>query len=73
MQNIYSLMKFLLYPEVWIFIGLIVGCLISWTTRSPRSTRFMLFLLVMLYYGFTTRPLTQALVQPLKPIRVHLR
>jgi uncharacterized SAM-binding protein YcdF (DUF218 family) len=59
-------MKFLLYPEVWIFVGLGVGCLISWTTRCSRSARYILCLLVVLYYGFTTRPLAQALVQPLE-------
>src|SRR5262252_10246497 len=66
MQNLYSLLKVLLNPEVWVFIGLGVGCLISWTTRCARSTRVVLGLLVVLYYGFTTRPLAQALVQPLE-------
>src|SRR5262252_8000976 len=66
MQNLSSLMKVLLYPEVWIFIGLGVGCLISLTTRCPRSTRVMLCLVVVLYDGFTSRPLAQALVQPLE-------
>jgi len=66
MQTIYSFMKFLLYPEVWIFIGLGVVCFISWITRCPRSTRFALCVLVVVYYGFSTRPLAQALVQPLE-------
>src|SRR5262249_24548663 len=66
MQNLYSLLKVLLNPEVWVFIGLGVGCLISWHTRCARSTRVVLGLLVVLYYGFTTRPLAQALVQPLE-------
>ena len=66
MQNLYSLMKVLLYPEVWIFIGLGIGWLISWSTRCPRSMRVMLGLLLVLYYGFTTRPLAQVLVQPLE-------
>ena len=66
MQNLYSLLKVLLNPEVWVFIGLGVGCLISWTQRSARSMRVLLGLLVVLYYGFTTRPLAQALVQPLE-------
>src|SRR5215472_1060158 len=59
-------MKVLLYPEVWIFIGLGIGWLISWSTRCPRSMRVMLGLLLVLYYGFTTRPLAQVLVQPLE-------
>lgn len=66
MQTIYTLIKFLLWPEVWIFIGLTIGCLIGWTRRWPRSARFTLCLLLVLYYGFTTRPLTQALVGPLE-------
>jgi uncharacterized SAM-binding protein YcdF (DUF218 family) len=66
MHIILGPIKVLLYPEVWIFIGLSVGCLISWTTRCPRSIRFILCLLLVLYYGFTTRPLAQALVQPLE-------
>ena len=65
-MHILGPIKVLLYPEVWIFIGLSVGCLISWTTRCPRSIRFILCLLLVLYYGFTTRPLAQALVQPLE-------
>ena len=66
MQTIYTFLKFLLGPEVWIFIVLSVGCLIAWTRQCPRSVRFTLFLLFVLYYGFTTRPLTQALVEPLE-------
>lgn len=66
MQTIYTLIKFLLWPEVWIFIGLSVGCLIGWARQWPRSARFTLCLLLVLYYGFTTRPLTQALVGPLE-------
>lgn len=66
MQTIYTLIKFLLWPEVWIFIGLSVGCLIGWARQWPRSARFTLCLLLVLYYGFTTRPLTQALVKPLE-------
>lgn len=66
MQTIYILIKFLLWPEVWIFIGLTIGCLIGWARQWPRSARFTLCLLLVLYYGFTTRPLTQALVAPLE-------
>ena len=66
MQNLSSLLKVLLYPEVWIFIGLGFGWLFSWSTRCPRSMRVMLGLLLVLYYGFTTRPLAQVLVQPLE-------
>lgn len=58
--------KLLLYPEVWIFIGLSTTCLLAWATRCSRSIRLMLTLLLVLYYGFTTRPLAQALVQPLE-------
>jgi uncharacterized SAM-binding protein YcdF (DUF218 family) len=66
MHTIYTFLKFLLGPEVWIFIVLSVGCLIAWTRQCPRSARFTLFLSLVLYYGFTTRPLTQALVEPLE-------
>src|SRR5215472_18412401 len=66
MQHLYSLLKVLLNPEVWIVIGLGAGCLMSWRTRCARSTRVMLGLVLVLYYGFTTRPLAQALVQPLE-------
>lgn len=66
MHTTYTLLKLLLWPEVWIFIVLSVGCLIAWTRQCPRSLRFTLFLLLVLYYGFTTRPLTQALVEPLE-------
>lgn len=66
MHTTYTLLKLLLRPEVWIFIVLSVGCLIAWTRQCPRSIRFTLFLLLVLYYGFTTRPLTQALVEPLE-------
>lgn len=66
MQSIYSFSKILLTPEVWIFIALGIGCLTSWITQCPRSTRFILCLLAVLYFGLTTRPLTQGLVQPLE-------
>ena len=66
MQTIYTLIKFLLWPEVWIFIGLTVGCLMGWARQWPRAARFTLYLLLVLYYGFTTRPLPQALVEPLE-------
>lgn len=66
MQATYSLMKYLLYPEVWILIVLLLACLTSWTTHCSRSVRFLLVVLTVLYYGFTTRPLTQALVDPLE-------
>jgi len=66
MQNIYSLMKYLLHPEVWIFVGLSATCLLAWVTRCPRAIRLMLTLLLVLYYGLTTHPLAQALVQPLE-------
>lgn len=66
MDTLYAIVKILLYPEVWILITLMVGLFLSWITRCPRSTRFTLCLLVILYYGFTTRPLAQVLVQPLE-------
>lgn len=66
MDTIYTLIKFLLGPEIWIFIVLSAGCLAAWTRQWPRSARFNLYLLLVLYYGFTTRPLTQALVGPLE-------
>ena len=66
MDILYSISKVLLYPEVWIFITLSIGCFLSWTTQCPRSIRFILFLTVLLYYGFATRPMVQALVQPLE-------
>jgi uncharacterized SAM-binding protein YcdF (DUF218 family) len=66
MQTFYTFLKFLLGPEVWIFIIISAGCLAAWARQWPRSARFTLFLLVVLYYGFTTRPLTQALVEPLE-------
>ena len=66
MDIIYSILKFLLWPEVWIFLVLSAGCLAAWARQWPRSARFTLCLLLVLYYGFTTRPLTQALVGPLE-------
>ena len=66
MQDFYNLIKLLLYPEVWIFIALGLGCLLSWITRSPHSLRLILCLSFVFYYGFTTRPLAQALVEPLE-------
>lgn len=66
MDIIVSVIKILLYPEVWIVIILTVGCVVSWTKRCPVSLRVILCLVVLLYYGFSTRPLTQALVQPLE-------
>lgn len=66
MQAIYTLIKFLLGPEVWVFLVLSAGCLAAWTRQWPRAARFTLGLLLVLYYGFTTRPLTQALVEPLE-------
>ena len=66
MQTIYSLSKLLLYPSVWIFIGFLVACLLSWTTRCSPAVRLILSLSVMLFYGFSTRPLEQALVRPLE-------
>ena len=66
MQTIYTLSKLFLSPEVWIFLVLSVGCLAAWARQWPRAARFTLSLLLFLYYGFTTRPLTQALVEPLE-------
>lgn len=60
------LFKFLLEPEVWIFLVVSGGCLAAWTRQWSRGARFTLCLLLVLYYGFTTRPLTQALVEPLE-------
>lgn len=66
MSTTYTILKFLLWPEVWIFIVLSAGCLTAWTREWSRSARFTLCLLLVLYYGFTTRPVTQALVGPLE-------
>jgi uncharacterized SAM-binding protein YcdF (DUF218 family) len=66
MQTIYTLIKFLIDPEVWIFLVLSAGCLVAWARQWPRAARFTLSLLLVLYYGFSTRPLTQALVEPLE-------
>ena len=66
MHDIYALMKILILPEVWLLIGLGIGCLMSWVTQCPRSLRFVLCLLLVLYYGFTTHPLAEALVAPLE-------
>ena len=66
MSTIYTILKFLLLPEVWIFIVISAGCLAAWARQWSRSARFTLCLLLALYYGFTTRPLTQALVGPLE-------
>ena len=66
MHTIYTFLKFLLWPEVWIFIVLSAGCIIAWARKCPRSIRLILCLVLVVYYGFTTRPLTQALVEPLE-------
>lgn len=66
MQTIYSLAKSLLSPEVWIFLGLGAGCLIGWKKKWPQSAQVVLGLLLVLYYGFTTRPLAQVLAAPLE-------
>jgi uncharacterized SAM-binding protein YcdF (DUF218 family) len=66
MQTFYTFLKFLLGPEVRVFIALSAGCLAAWARQWPRSAQFTLSLLVVLYYGFTTRPLAQALVEPLE-------
>ena len=66
MHTIYTFLKFLLWPEVWIFIVLSAGCLIAWVRKCPRSIRLILCLVLVLYYGFTTCPLAQALVEPLE-------
>jgi len=65
-HTIDAFIKLLIRPEVWIFIGLSAGCLIAWTRQYPRSARFILSIILALQYGLTTRPLTQALVQPLE-------
>ena len=62
----YALIKSLLYPEVWILIGLGVGCLISWLRPCPYLTRCLLLLMVVFYYALTTSPLTHALVWPME-------
>ena len=66
MQNIYDLTKLLLLPEVWLLIGLCMACLMSWVTQCPRALRFVLCLILVLYYGITTHPLAEALVAPLE-------
>jgi uncharacterized SAM-binding protein YcdF (DUF218 family) len=66
MDELYSISKTVLYPELWIFLALTIGSFLSWITRTPFSARFTLCLLTVLYYGFTTRPLADALVQPLE-------
>lgn len=62
----YAIIKSLLYPEVWIFIGLGIGCLISWLRPCPSPVRGILLLMVVLYYVLTTSPLTHALVWPME-------
>jgi uncharacterized SAM-binding protein YcdF (DUF218 family) len=60
-------LKLLTNPEVWIFILLIVGCFAAWRdSHCQRTTRCILFLLLTFYYGFTTRPLAEALIRPLE-------
>src|SRR5262245_13089445 len=60
------LLKVLLEPAAWIFIVVSVACLAAWARQWSRSARFTLCILLVLYYGFTTRPLTQVLVEPLE-------
>jgi uncharacterized SAM-binding protein YcdF (DUF218 family) len=62
----YAIIKSLLYPEVWILIGLVMGCLISWLRPCPYPIRWILFMTVVLYYALTTSPLTHALVWPME-------
>src|SRR5574341_45961 len=66
MSTIYTISKFLLCPEVWILIVVSAGCLAAWARPWSRSARVTLCLVLVLYYGFTTRPVTQALVGPLE-------
>ena len=66
METLYSLIKIVISPEIWIFVGLIVGCVLSWTARCPRIVRSVFCIVTALYFMFSTRPLTQALVQPLE-------
>lgn len=66
MYFIYTYFKLLLAPEVWIFIVLIVGCHPAWKRYWHRSARLTLLLLLALYFTFTTRPFTQALIEPLE-------
>jgi uncharacterized SAM-binding protein YcdF (DUF218 family) len=66
MYTIYTILKFFIRPELWIFTGLCAGCLIAWSRQCPRSIRFILCLVLIFYYGFTTRPLSDALVWPLE-------
>jgi uncharacterized SAM-binding protein YcdF (DUF218 family) len=66
MHDIYTSFKLFLGPEVFIFIVLITGCLAVWMRQEHRFARFTLYLLLLLYYGFTTRPLAQALLEPLE-------
>lgn len=62
----YTLSKSLLSPEVWIFLGMGIACLFGWFKQWPRSARVVLVVLLVLYYGFTTRLLAQALITPLE-------
>ena len=66
MPDIYGLIKLLVLPEVWLLIGLGIGCLMSWHTQYLRALRVVLCLILVLYYGFTTHPLAEALVAPLE-------
>ena len=62
----YALVKCLLYPEVWVFIGLSAGCLVSWLKPCPSLMRYLLLLVLGMYYALTTAPLTHALVWPME-------
>jgi uncharacterized SAM-binding protein YcdF (DUF218 family) len=66
MHDIYTIFKLFLGPEVFIFIILIASCFAVWMRQGHRFARGTLFLVLVLYYGFTTRPLTHALLEPLE-------
>jgi hypothetical protein len=67
MSHLYMSLKLLTNPEVWIFILLTVGCFTAWRDRHcHKSIKCILLLLLTLYYGFTTRPLAEALIKPLE-------
>src|SRR5690349_16731013 len=62
----YALIKSLLYPEVWLFIGLSAGCVLAWLRPCPASVRSVILLLAFSYYALTTAPLAHTLVWPME-------
>jgi uncharacterized SAM-binding protein YcdF (DUF218 family) len=66
MNSLYSNLKVLTHPEVWIFIALGVTCFTACAKRWEKPARFALIFVVVLYYVVTTRPLAQILAEPLE-------